>query len=159
MGKPEDKFDTISQLLDPNSMFENVEGVHDTARGRYIIQSPKVNTYKEYENKVVQYVDHIHKQVFNGGTLSPEMLLDKARKLLDSSTGFKNGAFIALSGRDGGLIKVFNEISDAFKAEHRKAFFEYIIDEHIDPLSYPEVVKVMTSLQQKIMAFSPQGYK
>jgi hypothetical protein len=153
------KFETISQLLDPRKMVENVESVHDTARGRYSIQSPKVDTYKEYEDAVVHYVDHIHREVFNGATLSPEMLLQKAKGLLDSSMGFKNGAVLALTGKDGGLIKIFNEISDAFKAEHRKAYFEYIIDEHIDPLSFNEIVKVMTDLQDKIQAFSTQGFK
>jgi hypothetical protein len=153
------KFEIISQILDPINMVKNVEGVHDTARGRYSIHSPKVNSYKEYEDAVVHYVDHIHRGVFNGATLSSEMLLHKAKGLLDQSMGFKNGAFIALSGKDGGLIKIFNEISDAFKAEHRKAYFEYIIDEHINPLSFQEVVSVMTDLQDKIMAFSPQVYK
>jgi hypothetical protein len=159
MGTFKNKFEMISQILDPINMVKNVEGVHDTARGRYSIQSPKVDSYKEYEDAVVHYVDHIHKEVFNGGTLSPEMLLNKAKGLLDSSMGFKNSAFLALSGRDGGLIKIFAEISDAFKAEHRKAYFEYIIDEHIDPLSFQEVVQVMSDLQDKIQAFSPQGYQ
>ncbi len=159
MGKLKNKFETISQILDPRSMVENVEGVHDTARGRYSIQSPKVGSYKEYEDAVVHYVDHIHREVFNGATLSPEMLLQKAKGLLDNSMGFKAGAFLALSGKDGGLIKIFNEISDAFKAEHRKAYFEYIIDEHINPLSFQEIVQVMSDLQDKIMAFSPRGYQ
>ena len=153
------KFETISQLLDPINIVEKVEGVHDTARGRYFIESPTVNTYKEYEEQLVGYVDHSHKQVFNGATLSPEMLLDKAKRLLETKMPFKDGAYQAMSGQNGGLIGIFNIISDAFKAEHRKAYFEYIIDEHIDPLSYPDIVKVMADLQKKLIAFSPKDYK
>ena len=148
-------FQNIMQHLHPRVIIEKVELQHDTARGSYRLQSSIARSYAEFEQVIIDYANH-HMSIVLGVTMPPDMLLAKARNFLDSSCGFKEAAYIALSGSNGGLVYVLNQISEGFKQEAKRAYFDYILDSFIDPLSFEEITAVMAELKDRLGAFSPQ---
>jgi Mn-containing catalase len=86
------------------------------------------------------------------------MLLHKARQILNSAGGYDNAVFTALSGTTGGMTKVLNDLAEGFKQEARKAYFDYVVDTFIDPLSFGEIVAVMADLQSCLSGYYPQPF-
>jgi hypothetical protein len=105
----------------------------------------------------INYLDH-HMSHTMGGSLPADHLLHKARQILDGTGDFENAVFIGLSGTDGGMNNVLNNLCEGLKQEARKAYFDYILDAFIDPLSFEEFVEVMSELQNCLSGYSPQPF-
>jgi len=151
------KYDDIMLHLHPRVIIEKTEVPHDNARGNCTLQSSIVSSYSEFENLVIAYTSH-HMQETFGHAPPPEFCLDKARKFLETSVGFDNAVFMGMSGTDGGMFNVLNQLNDGFKKEAKQAYFTYILDTFIDPLSFPDTVEVMRELKERIGAYSPQAF-
>ena len=143
----------IMQYLEPRLLIEKTDIPHDNARASCTLQSSVVRSYNEFEDLIIAYVTH-HMQETFGSALPPEYCLDKARKFLDNAIGFDNAVYIAMSGSEGGMANVLNQLCEEFKKEAKLAYITYIIDQYIDPLSFDEVVEVMRDLKEKIGHFS-----
>ncbi len=151
------RYQDVMRHLHPKVIIEKVELPHDTARGKYSLNSSIAHSYLEFENIMINYLTHHMNEVF-GNSLPPDFLLAKAKKFLEPIGGFKNAVYIGLSGTNGGMINILNNLSDGFKNEAKKAYFDYVIDAFIDPLSFQEVVEVMRELKDKISNYSPQSF-
>ncbi len=147
----------IMSYLHPRVIIAKIDEPHDSARGSYVLGSSMAGSHAEFERIVIDYLDY-HMNQTMGGSLPPEYLLDKARKILNSTGSFENAVFTALSGTEGGLTKVLNDLAEGLKQEARKAYFDYILDAFIDPLSFEEVVEVMSELQNCLSGYSPQPF-
>ncbi len=152
------RYQNIMNHLHPRAIVEKVDLLHDSARGSYNLESSIASSHSEFEEIVMDYLDHHIGQTI-GGSMPPEHLLYKARKILDSAGGFDNAVFTGLSGTDGGMTKVLDDLSKGLKEESRKAYFDYIIDSFIDPLSFEEIVEVMSDLKDCLSDFSPQPFE
>jgi len=151
------KYDDIMQHLNPRVIIEKTEIPHDNARASCTLQSSIVGSYSEFEDLVIAYVAY-HMQETFGSAPPPEFCLFTARKFLESSVGFDNAVFMGLSGTDGGMPGVLNQLCEEFKKEAKQAYFVYILDHYISPLSFPDIVEVMQELKDKIGAYSPQSF-
>ena len=152
------KYDEIMQHLNPKVIIEKTEIPHDNARANCTLQSSIVGSYSEFEDILIAYVAHHTQEIF-GMPFPPEYCLDKARKFLDNSIGFENAAYIAMSGADGGMNHILNEVNNGFKAESRQAYFSHIITQFIDPLDFQEIVELMSELKEKIGGYSPESFQ
>ena len=144
--------------LHPKVVIEKVDLPHDTARGKYRLRSTIVGSHAEFERIIIDYSGHHMKEVFNGTSLPPDHLLSNAQNYLEHAGGLKQAVFIGLSGTDGGMGTVLNNIAEGFREEGRKAYFEYVINTFVDPLSFDEVVEVMRNLKDALVDFSPQAF-
>jgi hypothetical protein len=151
------KFRKIMEHLHPRIIIEKTEIPNDNARAGFTLQSSIVRNYSEFENKLISYTAYHTENVF-GSAPPPEFSLDKARKFLEPSIGFDNAVFIALSGTDGGMPHVLNQINDGFKKEAKQAYFTYVVNTFIDPLSFNDTVELMRELKQKLGSYSPQSF-
>jgi len=151
------KYDDIMQHLNPRVIIEKVETPHNEARGKYVLRSPVVRSYQEFEAVLVDYLNHHMKELY-GSSLPPALLLAQARELLEQSEGFENSAYIALSGANGGVGYVLNNLAEGYKHKHKKAYFEYIMDTYIDQLDFSQVVELCRELKDKLSRFSPQPF-
>lgn len=151
------KYDDIMQHLNPRTVIEKTEIPHDNARAGCTLQSSVVSSHSEFEDLLIAYVAH-HMQETLGRAPPPEFCLDKARRFLEHSVGFDNAVFMAMSGSEGGMPNVLNQVSDGFKQEAKQAYFSYILDRYIDPLSFEDTVEVMRELKERIGAYSPQAF-
>ncbi len=152
------RFQDIMQHLHPKVIIEKVELPHDTARAKYALPSSIASSHSEFEKIIINYTDHHMKEVFNGSTLPPDHLLSKAQNFLERTANLKQSIFTGLSGTDGGMHTVLNNIAEAFKSEAKQAYFVYVIDTFIDPLSFAEVVEVMRDLKGRLGGYSPQPF-
>ncbi|MBT6562762.1 MAG: hypothetical protein HON76_09565 [Candidatus Scalindua sp.] len=152
------RFQDVMQHLHPKVIIEKVDLPHDTARAKYALPSSIARSHSEFEKIIINYTDHHMKEVFNGNTLPPDLLLAKAQHYLEFSANLKQSIFTGLSGTDGGMHTVLNNIAEAFKMEAKKAYFVYVIDTFIDPLSFTEVVEVMRDLKGRLGGYSPQPF-
>ena len=143
--------------LDPRTIIAKTETPHDQARASITLQSIIVQSYAEFEDTLIAYIAH-HTQMILGTALPIELCLDKARKFLDSSIGWDNAVYIAMSGSEGGVPNILNQINDQFKQESKQAYFSYYVDKFIDPLNFEEVVFVMAEIKEKLGAYSPESF-
>lgn len=150
------KFQDVMYHLHPQVIIQKVETPHNEARGKYVLRSSVVRSYKEFENIVIEYMDFHMKELY-GNFLSPDMLLAQARELLEQSEGFDNMAYVALSGAEGGIGHVLDMIAESYKHKHKKAYFEYIMDTYIDQMDFRQVVELCAEFQNKLSGFSPQS--
>lgn len=151
------KYDDIMQDLNPRVIIEKTEIPHDNARANCTLQSSVVESHAEFENLLIAYVAH-HSEAILGAAPPPEFCLAKAKGFLDSSMGFDNAFYNAISGAEGGMPNILNEVCNGFKQEAKQAYFGYILDRHIDPLSFQDTVEIMRELKQKIGGYSPEAF-
>lgn len=150
-------FQNLMHHLHPKVIIEKVEQPHDTARGKYVLNSSIVRSYAEFEKEIINYTDHHIKEIY-GNPFPPDLVLGKARNYLENSMNFKNAVFTGMSGTDGGMNNVLNNIADGFKQEAKKAYFQYIIDSFVDPLNFSQVVELMREFKNKLGAYSSQPF-
>lgn len=151
------KFQSIMYYLDPKLIIEKTEVPHDTARSNCTLQSSTVRDYHEFENLLIAYIAH-HMQETLGHYPPPEFCLGKARDMLDNSIGFDNAVYISMSGADGGMNHVLNEICEGFKKEAKQAYFNYIIDRFISPLNFDQITEVMREFKEKLGNYTPESF-
>ena len=151
------KYDDVMQHLHPRVIIEKVETPHDAARGKYVLRNPVVRSYQEFEAVIIDYMDHHMKELY-GNSLPPDLLLAQARELLEQAEGFENMAYTALSGAQGGIGYVLNNLAESYKHRHKKAYFEYIMDTYIDQLDFGQVVELCREFQSRLSGFSPQPF-
>ena len=121
------RFNDLSHHLDPKVIIEKAELPHDSARGKFTIKSSIARSYQEYEKTIIDYTDHHMKEVF-GCSLPADHLLEKAQNYLDKSSGIKQSVYMGLSGTEGGMNTILNNIAEGFKADAKKAYFEYVVN-------------------------------
>ncbi len=151
------RFNQLMEHLNPRVIIEKTEVPNDQARASVTLQSSTVSGYAEFESIVIAYVAN-HMEIVFGAFPPEDHCLDKARKFLESLIGWDNAVFIAMSGAEGGLPHVLNQINDGFKNEAKQAYFAYFVDKYIDPLNFSEVVEVMRALKEKISEYSPESF-
>jgi|TARA_B100000315_G_C14554661_1_gene577540 hypothetical protein len=144
--------------LNPKKIIEQTEIPNDRARASVTLQSSTVRNYAEFERIIIAYVTH-HMQIVFGNAPPPHFCLDKARKFLESSIGWDNAVYIAMSGAEGGMPHCLNQINVQFKQESKQNYFRYFLDQFIDPLNFSEVVEVMRELKEKIGEYSPESFR
>jgi len=152
------KFQNLMQYLHPKVIIEKCEQPNDTARGKFLVQNSICKTHLEFENILISYVKHHMQEIF-GHYPPPEFCLGKARRFLEESIGFQNCPYIALSGAQGGIPYLLNQVAEGFKKEAKEAYFTYVIDTYIDPLSYPDIIEVMREMKAKLGGYSPQSFQ
>ncbi|MBN2367605.1 hypothetical protein JXC34_01195 [Candidatus Woesearchaeota archaeon] len=152
------KFDDIMRHLNPKVILDKTEIPHDTARGKYILNSSIAKNYREYENIVIDYMAFHSKEIYSQ-PLYPEQALHKADDFLNPVGGLKEGAYVGLSGSEGGMVHIINTLNDGFKAEAKKGYFVYVLNTFVDPLAFDEVVEVMKGLKNKLSVYSPQSFQ
>jgi hypothetical protein len=143
--------------LDPRVVIEKTEIPHDNARASCTLQSSTVKDHPEFEELIIAYVAHHTEQIYSMA-YPPDICLTRARSFLDNSIGFDNAVFMAMSGSEGGMNTVLNNICDGFKQEAKQAYFRYTIDQFIDPLTFEQVVEVMTEFKQSLGGYSPESF-
>jgi hypothetical protein len=143
--------------LNPRRILEMTQIPHDKARASVTLQKTTVSTFPEFEDTMIAYVSH-HTRIILGTSLPPELCLDKARRFLDQSIGWENSVYISMSGDEGGIPFVLNQINDAFKSESKSAYISYFVDRHIDAFNFPQVIEVMKSIKERIGAYSPESF-
>lgn len=148
------KFQNIMQHLHPKVIIEKCDLPHDTARGKYVLQSSIVRNHMEFENTIIDYV-RFHMNELYGFSPPPDQALFRARQFIDSSLGFDNAVFIGLSGTEGGMPNILNQICEGFKKEAKSAYYTYIIDTYIDFLNFAEIVEVMREFKAGLGGYSP----
>ena len=148
--------DLLQHDLDPRVLTEKTETLHDDARAKATLESSIVRSHGEFESLNMAYVAHHTKETF-GMAFPPEHCLDKARRFIDQSIGYDNAAFIALSGTEGGMPYVLNQINEGFKKEAKQAYFNHVLTV-IDPLNFQEIVELMVELKEKLGAYSPESF-
>lgn len=151
------KYQQIMRHLNPKVVIAKTIVPHDTARGKYMLNSSVVRSYLEFEKVIIDYTAK-HMQETLGGAPPIDFVLHRARTFLEASLGWDNSVFIGMSGTDGGMQLVLNKICDGFKEEAKKSYFMYIIDSFVDPLDFQDVVELMRELKAKIGAYSPQSF-
>jgi len=151
------KFDDITKHLNPKIIIQRTELPNDTARGKYTLKSSIVTSYQEFEYTVIDYMRFHNKEIYNGASLPPEMLRHKADQFLKELGGLVESAYIGISGKDGGMIKILNMLNEKYKAEMKRAYFEYVINTFIDPLSVDDIVELMAEFKSKILSYSPKS--
>lgn len=151
------RFNDIMEHLCPKVVIEVCEEPHDTARGCYALDSSIAGSYREFERVVIDYMGH-HQRIVMGMAMPPDLILDRASSYLDSVGGLKNAAFIGLSGSQGGMVHVLNQLSEGFKAESKRAYFTYIVDSFCEPLAFEQIVEVMREFKETLGAYSPQSF-
>ena len=144
--------------LNPRTILKKTQIPHDNARASVTLQYSTVSNYHEFEDLSIAYVSH-HTYMILGTALPPELCLDKARKFLDQSIGWDNAVYIAMSGDDGGMPNVLNQINDGFKNEAKSAYITYFVDKHIDALDFSQVVGVMSEIKERIRVYSPESFQ
>lgn len=153
------KYTDIMKYLNPKNIIEKTELPNDTARGKYVLKSSIAKSYQEFEQIVIDYMDFHCRQIYNGGSLPPELLRDKADKFLQKMGGLSDSAaYQALSGTDGGMVSILNQLSEKFKEEMKRAYFEYVITTYINPLNFDEMVELMAEFKSKLLNYSPQSF-
>ena len=151
------KLKQVMEYLNPKKIIEKTQIPHDNARASITLQSAIVRNYREFEKTIIAYVAH-HTQMTLGLAMPPDLCLDKARRFLESSIGWENAVYIAMSGDEGGVPHILNQINDQFKQESKQSYFTYFLDQVVEPLNFSEVVELMNDLKQKIGAYAPESF-
>ena len=151
------RYDDVMEHLNPRVVIEQCEFPHDTARGSYVLESSIAGSYQEFESIVINYMEH-HQNIVHGLAMPHDLILHKARQYLESAGGYKNAAFIGLSGSDGGMNFVLNQLNEGFKNETKQAYFNYVIDKFIEPLSFEQIVDVMREFKARLSAYAPVSF-
>lgn len=152
------RYNEIMQHLNPRVIIEKTETPHNNARASCTLQSSTVRSYQEFVNLLIAYMVHHLRETTGAISTQYGICLDKARKFLDASIGFDNAVYMALSGTDGGMPAVLNQLCEEFKKEDKMAYFRYILDSYINPLSFPEVVELMEEIKVRLGGYSPQSF-
>ena len=113
------KYQQIMRYLNPKTVIAKTVVPHDTARGKYLLNSSIVRSYLEFENVIIDYTTK-HMRETLGGAPPIDFVLHRARGFLEASLGWDNSVFIGMSGIDGGMHLVLNKICGGFKEEPAK---------------------------------------
>ncbi len=151
------KYDEIMMHLDPRIIIEKTQTPYDNARAGCTLQSSIVGSYSEFDSLVTAFVVHVMETAQHGAP-PIDHCQHKARTFLDNTMGFDNAVYTAMSGAEGGMQLVLNNITDGFKEEAKRAYFNYILDSYVEPMNFDEIVELMTELQEKIGAYSPESF-
>ena len=151
------KFQDVMYYLHPQVIIQKVETPHNAARGKYVLRSPVVSGAQEFDNVIIDYMDH-HLRELHGNSLSPDLLMAQAHELLEQAEGFDNLRFIALSGANGGIGYVLNVLAEAYKKRHKKAYFTYVMNTYIDELNPSQVLELCREFKDRLSGFSPQPF-
>ena len=133
--------DRILDLLSQDRINREVLQQHDVARESFQAPSVTVRDHQEFKFLVTSYVEH-HKRVTDGGTPGPAAAFGEGKRILDKAFGqdqFQEGYAAAmqaaLSGANGGLRQVLNEIADALKHHALNEYMDHVYHQHINVLS------------------------
>jgi hypothetical protein len=151
------KFDDIMNLVSPKPFIAHTEVPHDNARESFVQPNSIVASHEEFQGVLIAYVTH-HMDLLFGSHPPPEFCLIKARDFLESSDGYDNAVFIAMSGTKGGINYVLNLINEQFKAEAKQAYFTYVMNEYVDPLNFDDITDLMREFKQKLGGYAPNAF-
>jgi len=144
----------IMKHLDPRIILEKTLIPHDTARCKFQLASSIVGSSKEFENVLIQYMDHHLKEVYSHSE-APHILLAKARNYMEQAKiKYEEAQYSALFGSNGGLNNVLNQICAGIQQEERMAYFTYVMNTFIDSLNFSQKVDLMREMKSKLAAFS-----
>ena len=148
------RYKEIMRKLHPLVIIRMVEYPNDSARGMYSLKSSIVASYDEFISVVIDYLKH-HSSVVYGIPYNDISALGKAQQILKD---MKKAAYMALSGSDGGMNLVLDELNKGFKEEQRRAYFDYIVDKLLDPLDYEDIVGFMMEFKANLEQFAPASF-
>ncbi|MCK4982222.1 MAG: hypothetical protein KAS17_04810 [Victivallaceae bacterium] len=151
------RYQQIMEHLQPQVLIAKTETPYDTAIANYVLQNSIVPSYEIFVEEIITFTAYVMLQTV-GSYPPPEFLLDKARQLLDKSIRFENAAVMALSGAEGGLMAVLQDIIKGFKENSRQAYYFYILENYIDPMSFQQVVEVMQEFKDHLGAYTPEPF-
>ena len=152
------KYDELMKPLDPRVIIAKTEAPHDNARESFSLPSSMVRSHAEFQRDIIAYVAHDRKHT-QGMAPPAEFCLDIAKKALDQTIGYENAVDLGMTGDQGGMVGVLNQINDVFKKESRQAYYRYILDSYVDPLCFEDVVALMRGLKARIQAYSPASFQ
>ncbi len=133
--------DSILELLDQSKIDRDVLLKHDEARETFRLPAITVADHQEFHYLLTSYVQH-HAETVGEGHLSEPSAFNEAKRILDHAfqhdrfqEGFAAALQQAVSGADGGMRKILNEIADSLKRRALQNFMDYVYHHHINVLS------------------------
>jgi len=152
------KFQDVMYYLNPRVIIGKIDIPNDAARGSYVLRSSIVRSAPEFEDVIIDYMDHHFRAVF-GGSLPGEYLMSQARGLLEDAEGFDNLRYIGLSGANGGMGYVLNVLVEAEKKRQKQEYFKKVIVRNIEELlDYSDVLELCQEFKNRLSVFSPQSF-
>lgn len=155
--KEEVDLDAILDDIDPKEINKKVELPHREARNKFI-SGIKVKDYNEFMDRVTEYVQHHHKEVY-GSEMPKELAFSQARQILEQAYekqgGFKHAVDEA---KRGNLREILDRLSDGIEQEHRQAYVSHALS-RIDPQDFNTHVKLMDQYKKKYDSLLPEDFK
>jgi len=151
-------FDDVFKLLNPREILKKVDEPNNTARGQYALPCSVVRSYQEFQDTCFDYLEH-HMQATLGVSLNPIHLMSKMNTYLRGDDGIQNAAYLAMSGADGGMNKVLDMLCQGFVQEQKQSYFNYVLNNYIDPLSFEDKLDFMTEFKDKLGGYAPGPFQ
>lgn len=153
-------FTNLMKELEPDMILKKTHHEHDHIRGRYVVKSPIVRSYNEFCQEVIKYYQFHFSAVF-GIPPYDDLALAKAREFLEKGFkgGWENAVMCGLSGDSGGMRYICDSICEGFMHESEQAYIAYILDTHLDPLDFRQLMELMREFKATLLNYAPASFQ
>ncbi len=157
----------LIDLLHPDIIGGEVESRFDMIRESYQLLSPIVPDYDAFKAVVTDFYQYAFQEWYNATIEMPPAMawgqahrilqrlslpdarLSRIRTYLDNQGGYHLAIKNCLRGRDGGLIKVLDTITEGMKREAVQQYVTSVFLDAIDPLGWDIRIRFMEEYVQR----------
>ncbi len=135
------RIDNVLGAINDVVVAEKIDKAHQRARQIFDDRRTVIRDYREFEDVTSRFVIHQSREAVGGGTLSRSEAIGQASHILNQSRryGSVNNAYqAAVSGRNGGLPGVLDEMASVFTDISSRNYIRAAIDQYVSPVSWED---------------------
>jgi len=131
----------LLERLNPNYVNDNVLAIIDEARSRYIYDKNKSDSYEDLIESISRFYQHIlrynNSEVVKVTTEKLQIAaLDIFKKTYKNVDQYEQAVYCGINEYDGGLRKIFDDITQYLKYTEKEKYVNSTINELINPLDF-----------------------
>lgn len=151
----------IAEKLTPDHVAEHVTAEDREAKREYKLEKGKVDSFDEFKEEVVKYVQHHMSYVSKGVAPNEKDALSKAIKLLNSQFEEQGGWQYAIreAMKPEGLTKIIDALHEAFVREKETDHTTYVLHGELDPHDFEQNVDFAEEYISKFGNYLPPELK
>lgn len=149
------KFSNLMADINEYAVAERVEQHHNRARMAYGRAPYTVASFEHFEDVIGDYYNyHFSRCISNGGHLSRDQTVGKAKEILEKAyrryDGDLNTAYSdASTGLNGGMAHILNTIAEGIREDAVLLYLRAAFDHHVKPVNWHQKVQVVREIMEE----------
>jgi hypothetical protein len=160
-------FAVLLHELDPKTIAQRVEAVHNAARMEYCVRTMRPASFRDFEEIIGDYYNfHVSRCMVTPGWLSHSDAVSTAKAIIEQEHGPRrhNTAIIAAfndarDGTNGGLRRILNTIAENLRNQAVNRHVRDAFDRNVAPYCWEAKVKIIRQFLDHFGRYLPSSVR